>query len=238
MPKKYSFFEEDGKIWAEDEEGNVTCICTTLANIMRIEIYEEKGERWYVTTLGEPFCCDVRSLVKKGGSGIAHAITSAGAWVNPKLLGLYFDEMIVQKWNELILNARKVENNDNDPEAMSVYEAFWEWVDNCLEQFGTNYGEGNFGFILNQEGLRIAVVWVSTLAKFFHDFRIREKNVRESVLNYWKKQKWLGGLKDKKFDVDALEQNRFQTRAWHRESGRTRRAYAVSTAGLEKIFSS
>jgi hypothetical protein len=222
---------QDGKMYIDDDKGNPLCVCTVPVKVVRIETSKERDAWWYITHIGEPLNREVRSPAKRGGAGIANAVATAGAWVHPKLLTQCFDEMIVQNWTDFIQNIRVIENDD-DPESISVYEAFWEWQLNNTQSFGVSYGEGEFGFVLKQDDAKICIVWVSAFAKFFNDFRIKEKQEREAVLRFWKKQGWLGGLKDKKFNVDALGQDRFQTRAWCKEINRPRRAYAISDIGL------
>ncbi|AOQ22996.1 hypothetical protein MTAT_28020 [Moorella thermoacetica] len=192
--------EETNGIWIEDEDGNRQCVCPVSVEIIAIEVDRERDRYWYVAQIGEPINREVRSPVHEGGLGIARAVAMAGVWTNAKKLGAYFDEILAARWRELIQNIRSYEEGETgiDPEAISVYEKFCEWVAVNRKEFD----EGFWGHLdeSGNEETKV-IVYVAAFAKFFADIRIKNEAERQAVLRYWKKKNWLLPGNDGKFSV-------------------------------------
>ncbi|MGB9848924.1 MAG: hypothetical protein ACPLSY_03750 [Moorellaceae bacterium] len=176
-------------IWFEDDEGNRQCICPVSIEVTAIEIDYERDRYWYVARIGEPINREVRSPVYEGGEGIVRAVTQAGVWVDRKKLGQHFDKILSARWMELIQNARPYTEAESgiDPEAISIYEKFWEWIDTYRKEFE----EGHWGIIIHTEEEIKVIIYVAAFAKFFADVRIRSEAERRAVLRYWKNKNWL-----------------------------------------------
>jgi hypothetical protein len=203
-------------IWTEDEDGNRQCVCPVSVEITAIEVDRERDRYWYVAHIGEPLNREVRSPVHEGGLGIARAVAMAGVWTNAKKLGAYFDEILATRWRELIQNTRSYTEGETgiDPEAITIYEKFWEWVDNNIKEFD----EHNWGLIEENDEERKVTVWVSAFAKFFADIRLKSEMERRAVLRYWREQCWL----------IPNSQGRFSSSRWDPDISRLRRVYVIT----------
>lgn len=215
------FIKNEQGVFAVTEDGE-EIVCTVSIEIDAIEIDEERNRKYYVARLGEPLNCEVRTLTKHGSAGLAKAVTAAGAWANAKLLIIYLDQLIAEKWQSLIENKRVLNGvEDSDPEALPVYEKFWEWVDSNIQQFDS----GNWGTIEENERERKVTIWTSAFAKFFADVGIRDEEERKAVLKFWKKQEWL-------FPEDR---NRYGKTRWDPAVKRVRYIYEIVLRNNENV---
>lgn len=191
-------FDVNG-IWIEDDEGNRQCICPIQVEITAIEVDRERDRYWYVAHIGKPLNREIRSPVYEGGPGIARTVNQF-VWVDRKKLGEYLDKILATRWMELIRNVRPYEEAETgiDPEAISVYEKFCEWVAVNKKEFD----EGFWGHLdeSGNEETKV-IVYVAAFAKFFADIRIKNEAERQAVLRYWKKKNWLLPGNDGKFSV-------------------------------------
>ncbi|WP_338835829.1 hypothetical protein [Neomoorella thermoacetica] len=204
-------------IWIEDEDGNRQCVCPVSVEIIAIEVDRERDRYWYVAQIGEPINREVRSPVHEGGLGIARAVAMAGVWTNAKKLGAYFDEILATRWRELIQNIRSYEEGETgiDPEAISIYEKFCEWVFVNKKEFD----EGFWGHLDESSNEEIKViVYVAAFAKFFADIRIKNEAERRAVLKFWKTKGWL----------KPGERHRYSSTYWDALMQKSRRVYVIS----------
>lgn len=203
-------------IWIEDEDGNRQCVCPISVEIIAIEVDRERDRYWYVARIGEPLNREIRSPVYEGGEGIARAVAQAGVWVNRKKLGEHLDKILATHWMELFQNVQPYAEAETgiDPEAISVYEKFCEWVAVNKKEFdGGSWGQLDES---GDEEIKV-IVYVAAFAKFFADVRLKNESERRAVLRYWKKRNWLLPGSNDKFSAtyrDPLMQ-------------KTRRAYII-----------
>ncbi len=182
--------DQTNGIWIEDEDGNRQCVCPISVEITALEVDRERDRYWYVAHLGEPLNREIRSPVYEGGEGIARAVAQAGVWVNRKKLGEHLDKILATHWMELFQNVRPYEEAETgiDPEAVSIYEKFWEWIDVNRKEFE----EGHWGILDDSKKEEIKViVFTAAFAKFFADIRIKNEAERRAILRYWKNKGWL-----------------------------------------------
>lgn len=209
-------------VWVEDDEGNVECVCPVDVSVVAVEVDPERDRYWYVVHLGGPVGREVRSPAEFGTKGIVRAIKQAGVWVRDKKLAEYLDQVLAERWAELVQNPRIYRDGETgiDPEALSVYEKFCEWVDVNVEQFN----EGRWGLLEDGETEIKVIVYAAAFARFFADVRIRDEAERRAVLGYWKEKGWL----------KPGEQNRFSSVYWDPLMERARRVYVVSIPKEQK----
>lgn len=203
-------------VWVEDDEGNVECICPVDIAVVAMETDPERDKYWYVVSIGEPVNREVRSPAEHGTKGIVRTLRQVGVWAREKKLAEWLDQFLAERWAELAQNPRVYRDGETgaDPEALSVYEKFCEWVQVNIELFE----EGRWG-LLEDGGDEIkVVVYAAAFARFFADVRVRSEGERRAVLQYWKERGWL----------KPGEQNRFSSVYWDPLMKRARRVYVVS----------
>jgi len=200
--------------WVTDDDGVPVCVCSVVVDVIGIEHDPERDRFWYVAFLGEPISKEVRSPAQEGGRGLARAIAASGAWVRPRELARYLDGVISEKWGTLYANRRTYRGPEDgaDPEAISVYEKFTEWI--SINQ--TQFDSGNWGLVEEAESVRKVWVWAGALARFFAEVRVYDEKERRAVLRYWKEAGWL-----------ETKSGKYSTVKWDPVSCRLRRAYVV-----------
>ncbi|RDV81686.1 hypothetical protein [Ammonifex thiophilus] len=207
-------------VYVETEQGTVRA-CSVSVEVAYILHDEERGKKYYAVRLGPPLDTEVLVPTGKGAAGIARAVAEAGAWVNVKLLAQHLDNWLAENWAGLPVKTRAPgESQDDDPEALSIYEQFLLWVDANVSAFDS----GQWGYVEEGNPERRILVLPPVLGAFFQKVGVRTESERRAVLRCWKERGWLRVQNNNKFTVVRREHD-----------GRLRRFYEVVEKVVEKL---